>query len=177
MNVIKTKLPGVLIIEPGVFGDSRGFFKEIYHKERYRENGVDVEFVQDNFSRSSRGVLRGLHFQKKNPQGKLIQCLKGEIYDVVVDIKADSDTYGEYQGFELSDTNHRQIYIPPGYAHGFCVTSEIADISYKCTDFYQPDDEGGVAWNDPQIGIQWPVKEPTLSAKDQGHPLLRELNL
>lgn len=177
MNVLKTKLSGLVIIEPKVFGDSRGFFKEIYHLPRYKEFGIDVEFIQDNYSRSERGVLRGLHFQKAKPQGKLIQCLRGEILDVVVDIDRNSNTYGLYESFKLSDENHRQVYVPPGYAHGFCVLSEIADISYKCSEVYDPQDEGGIAWNDPDVGIDWPISEPNLSAKDRGHPLLKDLEL
>ena len=177
MNITKTKFSGVLVIEPQVFGDSRGFFKEIYHQPRYKECGIDLEFVQDNYSRSSKGVLRGMHFQKTKPQGKLIQCLRGEILDVVVDMDKNSSTYGEYFSIELNDENHQQLYIPPGYAHGFCVISDIADISYKCTDIYDPADEGGIAWNDPDIGIQWPVSEPVLSPKDLNHPQLKDLYL
>jgi dTDP-4-dehydrorhamnose 3,5-epimerase len=177
MNVINTELDGVIIIEPKVFGDSRGFFKETWHKSRYEEAGIKLEFVQDNFSRSSRGVLRGLHFQKTRPQGKLIQCLKGEIYDVIVDVNSQSSSYGKYVGVYLNDENHRQVYIPPGYAHGFCVTSEIVDISYKCTDLYCPEDEGGLIWNDPEVAIDWPVENPKLSEKDKLHPLLKDLEI
>lgn len=175
MNIIKTKLSGVVIVEPKVFGDSRGFFKEIFHKQRYAEAGICTEFVQDNYSRSSKGVLRGMHFQKKKPQGKLIQCLRGEILDVILDIDKNSSTYGQYESIKLSDENHRQIYMPPGYAHGFCVLSEMADISYKCTEIYDPNDEGGVAWNDPNVDIKWPVPDPVLSAKDLNHPHLKDL--
>ena len=177
MKVTETELEGVVIIEPKVFGDHRGFFKETYHQKRYAELGIDAEFVQDNFSRSSYGVLRGLHFQKTKPQGKLIQCLKGEIYDVIVDIDQDSSTYGKYVGVYLNDTNHKQVYVPPGYAHGFCVVSETVDISYKCTDFYYPEDEGGLIWNDPDVGIEWPVDDPKLSEKDTVHPTLKELKI
>ena len=177
MNIISTELQGVTIIEPQVFGDQRGFFKETWHKERYQSMGIEVDFVQDNFSRSTKGVLRGLHFQKTKPQGKLIQCLAGEIYDVVVDINPQSATYGQHVGLYLNDENHRQLYIPPGYAHGFCVVSEVVDISYKCTDFYCPEDEGGLIWSDPDLDIAWPVEQPRLSAKDQVYPTLRELNL
>ena len=175
MKVEETELPGVLILTPRVFGDRRGFFKEIFHGERYKEAGITLDFVQDNFSRSSQGVLRGMHFQKTKPQGKLVQCLKGSIYDVVVDIDSKSKTFGKFIGVELSDENHNQIYVPPGYAHGFCVTSEMADISYKCTDYYCPEDEGGLAWNDPEIGIDWPILNPTLSEKDKVHPMLKDL--
>lgn len=177
MNVLKTKLSGVVIIEPKIFGDSRGFFKEIYHRQRYEECGIGLEFVQDNYSRSSKGVLRGMHFQKTKPQGKLIQCLRGEILDVIVDIDNTSNTYGQFESIELSDENHRQVYIPPGYAHGFCVLSDIADISYKCTEVYDPQDEGGIAWDDPDVGIDWPLLDPKLSAKDLELPLLKDLKL
>ena len=176
MEVIQTSLDGVLIIEPKVFGDSRGFFKEVYHQDRYKEIGVNEDFVQDNVSRSSRGVLRGMHFQKTKPQGKLIQCLRGEIVDVIVDINPSSKTYGQFESITINDENHRQVYVPPGYAHGFCVVSAIADISYKCTDFYCPKDEGGLIWNDPDIGIEWPIKDPSLSDKDKVHPQLKDLN-
>ncbi|WP_416137036.1 dTDP-4-dehydrorhamnose 3,5-epimerase [Halomonas sp. HK25] len=175
MNVIQTALPGVLIIEPKVFGDHRGFFLETFQLERYREAGIDLPFVQDNHSRSERGVLRGLHFQKTRPQGKLVSCSRGAVYDVAVDINPDSPTCGQYVGVELSDDNHRQLWIPPGYAHGFCVLSEVADFQYKCTDFYHAKDEAGLIWNDPDIGIVWPVSEPKLSEKDQANPSLDEL--
>lgn len=175
MNVIETALPGVLIIEPKVFGDQRGFFLETFQLERYREAGIDLPFVQDNHSRSAAGVLRGLHFQRSRPQGKLVSCSRGAVWDVAVDINPDSPTCGQYVGVELNDENHRQLWIPPGYAHGFCVLSEIADFQYKCTDFYCPQDEGGLLWNDPDVGIEWPVSDPQLSAKDVRNPTLRQL--
>ncbi|MCQ9618242.1 dTDP-4-dehydrorhamnose 3,5-epimerase [Paenalcaligenes niemegkensis] len=175
MKVIQTALPGVLIIEANVFGDSRGFFTEVYHAERYREAGIELPFVQDNHSRSPRGVLRGLHFQRTRPQGKLVRVSRGLVYDVVVDINPQSATCGQYTAVELSDENHRQVWVPPGYAHGFCVLSDVADFQYKCTDFYFPEDEGGVLWNDPEIGIPWPVDNPLLSEKDKNNPLLQEL--
>lgn len=175
MNVIETRLPGVLIIEPKVFGDARGFFLETFQVERYREAGIDLPFVQDNHSRSQRGVLRGLHFQRSRPQGKLVSVSRGAVYDVAVDINPDSPTCGQYVGVELNDDNHRQLWVPPGYAHGFCVLSEVADFQYKCTDLYFPQDEGGLLWNDPDVGIDWPVSEPLLSAKDQCNPTLRQL--
>lgn len=175
LKIIETKLPGVLIIEPRVFGDHRGFFMETFQVERYREAGIDLPFVQDNHSRSQRGVLRGLHFQKTRPQGKLISVARGAIFDVAVDINPASPSCGQYVGVELNDENHRQLWIPPGYAHGFCVLSEVADCLYKCTDFYFPDDEGGVLWNDPEINIPWPVSSPHLSEKDKSNPTLREL--
>jgi len=173
MKVIETALPGVLIIEPKVFGDTRGFFLETFQAERYREAGIELPFVQDNHSRSQRGVLRGLHFQKTKPQGKLVRVSRGAVYDVAVDVDASSPTFGKYVGVELSDDNHRQLWIPPGYAHGFCVLSEVADFEYKCTELYYPEDEGGVIWNDPDIGIPWPIAEPRLSAKDAQLPRLR----
>lgn len=175
MNVIETALPGVLIIEPKAFGDHRGFFLETFQVERYREAGITLPFVQDNHSRSQRGVLRGLHFQKTRPQGKLVSVSRGAVYDVAVDIDPASATYGQFVGVELNDDNHRQLWIPPGYAHGFCVLSEVADFQYKCTDFYFPADEGGLLWNDPDVGIPWPITEPQLSAKDVNNPRLRDL--
>ncbi|HRM68709.1 MAG TPA: dTDP-4-dehydrorhamnose 3,5-epimerase [Thauera phenylacetica] len=175
MNVIETALPGVLIIEPKAFGDHRGFFLETFQVERYREAGITLPFVQDNHSRSQRGVLRGLHFQKTRPQGKLVSVSRGAVYDVAVDIDPASATYGQFVGVELNDDNHRQLWIPPGYAHGFCVLSEVADFQYKCTDFYFPADESGLLWNDPDVGIPWPITEPQLSAKDANNPRLRDL--
>ncbi|HNB06212.1 MAG TPA: dTDP-4-dehydrorhamnose 3,5-epimerase [Thauera aminoaromatica] len=175
MKVIETALPGVLIIEPKAFGDHRGFFLETFQVERYREAGITLPFVQDNHSRSQRGVLRGLHFQKTRPQGKLVSVSRGAVYDVAVDIDPSSATYGKFVGVELNDDNHRQMWVPPGYAHGFCVLSEVADFQYKCTDFYFPADEGGLAWNDPDVGIPWPITEPQLSAKDVNNPRLRDL--
>ena len=175
MKVIETALPGVLIIEPKVFGDHRGFFLETFQVDRYREAGITLPFVQDNHSRSQRGVLRGLHFQKTRPQGKLVSVSRGAVYDVAVDIDPASATYGRFVGVELNDDNHRQMWVPPGYAHGFCVLSEVADFQYKCTDFYFPADEGGLLWNDPDVGIPWPITEPQLSAKDANNPRLRDL--
>ena len=175
MKVIETALPGVLIIEPKVFGDARGFFIETFQVERYREIGITQPFVQDNHSRSQRGVLRGLHFQKTRPQGKLVRVSRGAVYDVAVDIDPKSSTFGRYVGVELNDVNHRQLWIPAGYAHGFCVISEVADFEYKCTDLYFPQDEGGLIWNDPDVAIPWPITEPSLSGKDTLLPKLRDL--
>ncbi len=172
MKVIPTNLPGVVVIEPQVFGDQRGFFLETYQAERYRAAGITATFVQDNHSRSRRGVLRGLHFQLRHPQGKLVQVMRGEVFDVAVDIRRGSPTFGHWFGTVLSDENHRQLYIPPGFAHGFCVLSEVADFTYKCTDYYHPEDEGGVFWQDPAIGIDWPVAEPLLSDRDKNQPML-----
>ena len=175
MKVIETKLPGVLIIEPKVFGDSRGFFKEIFQAQRYREAGIDYDFVQDNHSRSQKGVLRGLHFQITNPQGKLVSCSQGAVFDVAVDVDPLSATFGHYVGIELTEDNHRQMWIPPGYAHGFCVLTDTADFQYKCTDYYDPSDEGGLIWNDPDVEIEWPIDQPLLSDKDAKLPSLNEL--
>ena len=166
LSVNETILPGVLLLTPAVFGDGRGHFKETFRANAYTDVGIDVLFVQDNFSRSSGGVLRGLHFQVSQPQGKLVSCLRGRVFDVAVDIDPESSTFQRWVGFELSDQNHRQLYIPAGYAHGFCVLSESADFFYKCTDYYNPADEAGIRWDDPQVGIDWPLSEPTLSDKD-----------
>jgi dTDP-4-dehydrorhamnose 3,5-epimerase len=176
VNVIDTHLPGVRIIEPRVHGDERGFFLETFQAERYREQlGVALAFVQDNHSRSRRGILRGVHAQRKHPQGKLVRAARGEVFDVAVDIDPASPSFGKWFGTTLSDSNHRQMWIPPGYAHGFVVLSEFADFEYKCTDYYRPEDEFGVIWDDPDIGIQWPLSDPVLSAKDLSLPLLSEL--
>ncbi|MBU1437777.1 MAG: dTDP-4-dehydrorhamnose 3,5-epimerase [Gammaproteobacteria bacterium] len=175
MNVIETVLPGVLIIEPKVFGDHRGFFLETFQVERYREIGITLPFVQDNHSRSQRGVLRGLHFQRTRPQGKLVSVSRGAVYDVAVDVNPASPTCGRYVGVELTEDNHRQMWVPPGYAHGFVVLSDVADFQYKCTDLYYPQDEGGLLWNDPEVNIPWPITDPKLSAKDELNPTLRQL--
>jgi len=145
----------------------RGYFKEVFQTNHYADAGIKFQFVQDNYSRSKRGVLRGLHFQKNKPQGKLVSCLNGAVYDVAVDIDPNSTTFGEYVGVELPDENHYQLWIPPGYAHGFCVLSDTADIYYKCTDYYDSEDESGIVWNDKNISIQWPENKPTVSAKDK----------
>lgn len=163
-----------MVIEPAVFGDARGFFMESWNKVRYTEAGIPADFVQDNISLSQCGVLRGLHFQNPNAQGKLVYVLQGEVFDVVVDIRAGSPTFGRWVGQTLSGENKRQIYVPSGFAHGFCVVSEQALFAYKCTDTYNPAAEGSVRWDDPEIGIQWPVSAPSLSAKDQAAPLLSE---
>lgn len=176
MKVTETRLPGVLLIEPDVHGDERGFFIETFAVERYRKRGgITLPFVQDNQSRSRRGVLRGLHAQRQHPQGKLVRAARGEVFDVVVDIDQSSSTFGVWVGVTLSDDNHHQLWIPPGYAHGFLVLSETADFEYKCTDYYYPDDEIGVAWNDPDIGIDWPTKNPVVSARDSAWPSLESL--
>jgi dTDP-4-dehydrorhamnose 3,5-epimerase len=172
MKILETSLPGPLIIEPEVFGDARGYFLETWQQARYAEVGLPARFVQDNLSRSGRGVLRGLHFQNPNPQGKLVYALQGEVFDVAVDIRLGSLTFGRWVSVILSEDNKRQLYVPPGFAHGFCVTSETALFAYKCTDFYNPTAEGSVLWNDPAIGIDWPIEVPELSSKDRaGLPL------
>lgn len=165
-------MPGVLVIEPKVFGDGRGFFLETFQEERYREAGITKRFVQDNQSHSIKGVLRGLHYQYRNPQAKLVWTNEGEIFDVVVDIRKGSKTFGKWFGIVLSGDDHLQLYIPEGFAHGFCVISDEADFSYKCTDYYNPKAEYGVRWDDPQIGINWPLQNAILSKKDRGYPLL-----
>lgn len=169
MNVIKTNIADVVIIEPKVFGDERGFFLETFQAERYQElAGIDLPFVQDNHSRSGKGVLRGLHFQKSKPQGKLVRVVRGEVFDVAVDIRKDSPTYGQWAGVLLSEDNKRQFWVPPGLAHGFVVLSDVADFEYKCTDYYDPTDEGCLIWNDPTVAIEWPEGiEPKLSEKDK----------
>ena len=175
MNIIQTDIPGVLIIEPRVFGDERGFFMETWQQRRYAEAGLPEQFVQDNISFSRRGILRGLHYQHPQGQGKLVYVLQGEVYDVAVDIRADSPHFGRSVALTLSAENRRQFYIPPGFAHGFCVTSDTALFVYKCTEFYNPALEGCVRWNDPQVGIKWPISEPTLSDKDKAAALLKEI--
>ena len=175
MTVQQTTLPGVLVVEPRVFSDDRGFFLERYHAERYAQAGIDARFVQDNHSRSAEGTLRGLHFQKRHPQGKLVEVARGRVWDVVVDLRRGSPTFGRWEGHFLSDEAHRQLYVPPGFAHGFCVLSDRADVLYKCTDVYRPDDEGGVAWDDPGLGIEWPAASPQLSDKDRTLRPLAEL--
>lgn len=172
MKVTETELPGVLLIEPQRFGDSRGFFQESWHARRYADAGIPGPFVQDNLSLSGHGVLRGLHFQNPSPQGKLVSVLQGEVFDVAVDIRVGSPTFGKWTGATLSADNARQLYIPPNFAHGFCVTGDRALFAYKCTDFYDPGAEDTILWNDPDIGIDWPVAEPVVSGKDRaGRPL------
>ena len=174
MNVSETALPGVLLIEPRVFSDDRGFFLETFQLERYGTAGVPTVFVQDNLSRSVRGTLRGLHFQEPKAQGKLVQVTRGTVLDVVVDVRRGSPTFGRWLGMELSGDSPRQLWIPPGFAHGFCVTSESADFWYKCTAPYAPAAERSIRWDDPAIGIVWPVQQPLLSKKDANAPLLAD---
>jgi len=175
LRSIKTKLPGVLAIEPDVFKDDRGFFLETYHHSKYTEAGIDIPFVQDNHSHSRKGTLRGLHYQLRHPQDKLVYVITGEIFDVAVDIRRGSSTFGQWAGVTLSQENKRQIFLPKGFAHGFCVLSETADVIYKCGDFYTPGDDLGIYWADPDIGIEWPVKEPVLSEKDSRNSRLKEI--
>jgi dTDP-4-dehydrorhamnose 3,5-epimerase len=175
MNVLETKLSGVLVFEPRVFGDERGFFMETWHAERYEEAGLPYRFVQDNLSFSQRGVLRGLHFQNPDQQGKLVYVLQGEAYDVAVDIRVGSPSFGEWTAVTLSSENKRQFYVPEGFAHGFLVTSDSALFAYKCTARYNAKAEAGVLWNDPEIGIEWPMEDPILSEKDRSALPLGEM--
>ncbi|MBC3516309.1 dTDP-4-dehydrorhamnose 3,5-epimerase [Neobittarella massiliensis] len=176
---IETGIQGLVIVEPTVFGDDRGYFMETYNYNDFKEAGLDMVFVQDNQSKSKKGVLRGLHFQKKNPQGKLVRAISGEVYDVAVDLRRGSETYGQWRGVLLSAENKRQFYVPEGFAHGFLVMSDTAEFAYKCTRFYDPSDEGGLMYNDPDIGVEWPIAEDMdilLSDKDKKNPSFKELN-
>ena len=175
LKIETTPLPDLLVIEPQVYADDRGYFLETFQDRRYREKGVPGEFVQDNLAYSHKNVLRGLHFQIRHPQAKLIQTLSGEIYDVAVDVRPGSKTFGRWHATRLSADNRRQLFVPAGFAHGYCVTSETATVMYKCTDYYHPEDEGGVLWSDPQIGIDWPVRHPVVSEKDARLPPLADL--
>jgi len=173
LKFLQTDLPGVMIVEPDVFRDSRGFFLETFHAERYRQGGIPYDFVQDNHSRSVRGTLRGLHAQRRRPQGKLVRAVRGEIFDVAVDIRPGSPTFGKWVGARLTEESFRQMFISPGFAHGFCVLSDIAEVEYKCSDFYDRADEIGARWD--SAGIEWPIKDPLLSPKDAALPTLPEL--
>ena len=178
VSVIACDIKGLYIIETTIFGDERGYFTETYNKRDLAEQGLTMNFVQDNQSSSVKGVLRGLHFQKRFPQGKLVRVTKGTVFDVAVDLRKKSDTYGKWFGVELSDSNKKQFYIPEGFAHGFLVLSDIAEFCYKCTDFYHPGDEGGILWNDPQIGIKWPLcTEIIMSDKDKNWKILAETEM
>lgn len=179
-NFIKTKIRNLYIIEPKVFGDNRGYFMESYNKNDFFEAGLTMEFVQDNESRSKKGVLRGLHFQTKHTQGKLVRVTEGAVFDVAVDLRKGSPTYGQWEGILLTAENKRQFYVPEGFAHGFLVLSDYATFNYKCTDFYAPEYDGGVLWNDPDVGIEWPldgIEEVILSEKDKNQKTLKELDL
>ena len=175
MRVTTTNIIGVLLIEPDVFRDPRGLFLETYHARRYEDAGIPGHFVQDNYSQSLRGTLRGLHYQEPHAQGKLVMVTDGTVYDVVVDIRKGSPSFGRWYGAELSAENRRQVYVPPGCAHGFCVTNDQASFLYKCTDYYAPSDERGIIWNDPSLAISWPVAAPILSAKDGIYKSLAEM--
>lgn len=178
MKVVKTKLHDCVIVEPKVFGDERGFFLETFQAERYAAlAGINLLFVQDNHSRSSKAVLRGLHYQKTKPQGKLVRVVRGEVYDVAVDIRHDSPTFGQWEGIILSEENKRQFWVPPGFAHGFLVLSATADFEYKCTDYYDPTDEGSILWSDSDLNIPWPISNPLLSAKDESAKRLVDIRL
>ena len=178
MKIINTKLIDCLIIEPQVFGDDRGFFLETFQSNRYRdEANIDLNFVQDNHSRSTMGVLRGLHFQKTKPQGKLVRVVRGEVFDIAIDIREGSKTFGKWESVILSEKNKKQLWVPPGFAHGFQVLSEIADLEYKCTDYYDPQDEGSILWSDKDLAIPWPLKNPKLSKKDSNASPLSEINI
>ncbi|MFC5743975.1 dTDP-4-dehydrorhamnose 3,5-epimerase [Dyella tabacisoli] len=176
MKVIETSLPGAVVIEPQVFGDARGYFYESYNKAKYREAGITADFVQSNVSRSAKGVLRGLHYQWPNPQGKLVSVLEGEVYDVAVDIRRGSPTFGQWAGVMLTADNKRHFWIPEGFAHGFCVLSDFATFSYQCTALYDREADAGVRWNDADIGIDWPLNNPLLSDKDEKAPLLKDVS-
>ena len=177
MRFLDTPLEGIILIEPDVHEDQRGYFLELYHADKYAKAGLPSRFVQDNFSKSVYGALRGLHYQRRQPQGKLVTAMEGKIFDVAVDIRPGSPSFGRWYGVELSAENKRQVYIPPGFAHGYCVLSETASVMYKCTEFYVPDDEGGIIWNDPGIDIAWPITAPFLSSKDQRHATLAQSEL
>jgi dTDP-4-dehydrorhamnose 3,5-epimerase len=175
VRFLRTELDGVIVVEPDVFRDERGFFLETYHARKFTEGGIAAAFVQDNHSMSKRGTLRGLHAQRRRPQGKLVRVVRGEIFDVAVDIRHGSPTFKKWAGVALSEENHREVYVPPGFAHGFCVTSDVAEVIYKCTDLYDPADEFGIAWNDPEIAIRWPVENPIISEKDSRAPRISEV--
>jgi len=170
----ETPLPGVILIEPRVFGDARGFFTETYRADLFKAHGIDETFVQDNHSRSARGVLRGLHYQEPYPQGKLVRCTRGELFDVAVDIRRGSPAFGKWYGTTLSEENKAMLWIPAGFAHGFCALTEDAELVYKTTEIYRPEFDRAILWNDPEIGIEWPITDPSLSAKDTAAPLLRD---
>ena len=175
MDVISLEIPDVKLIKPRIFPDDRGFFLQTYHEQQYRDAGIDVRFVQDNWSHSSKGVLRGLHYQLKNPQDKLVSVIRGEVFDVAVDIRKDSPTFGKWVGTILSEENRHQLFVPKGFAHGFCVLSDEVDFLYKCSDFYTPGDEYGIRWDDPAVGIDWPMDKVVLADKDRQAPRLKDV--
>jgi len=175
MQFIPTKIPDVILVEVTKFGDHRGFFMETYHAEKFSAGGISATFIQDNHASSQKNILRGLHYQLKFPQGKLIRCIQGEILDIAVDIRKSSPTFGQWVGEILSSENARQLYVPPGFAHGYVVRSDNAEVEYKCTELYHPEDDYGILWNDPAIGIDWGIKNPILSEKDKQQPLLKDV--
>lgn len=175
MEVVSLEIPDVKLVKPRVFNDDRGFFMQTYHYKQYRDAGIDVRFVQDNWSHSTRGVLRGLHYQLKNPQDKLVSVIRGEVFDVAVDIRQGSPTFGKWVGAILSEENKHQLFVPVGFAHGFCVLSDKVDFVYKCSNFYTPGDEYGVCWNDPDLCIEWPIENAILAGKDREAPLLQDI--
>ena len=175
MNVESLEIPEVKLIKPRVFPDDRGFFMQTYHEQQYRDAGIDVRFVQDNWSRSTKGVLRGLHYQLEHAQDKLVSVIRGEVFDVAVDIRKGSPTFGKWVGAILSEENKHQLFVPKGFAHGFCVLSDEVDFVYKCSDFYTPGDEYGIHWNDPDVGIDWPMADVLVSEKDKAVPLLKNI--
>jgi dTDP-4-dehydrorhamnose 3,5-epimerase len=175
MRALPTRLAGLVLLEPDLFPDARGFFLETYRRSRYSELGIAQEFVQDNHSRSIRGTLRGLHFQADPGQAKLVRVSQGSAWDVVVDLRRSSATFGQWEAFELDDVRHRQLYVPHGFAHGFCVVSEVADVSYKVSSYYDPEKERGLAWDDPEIAVRWPVAQPVVSDRDRANPRLSDL--
>jgi dTDP-4-dehydrorhamnose 3,5-epimerase len=172
---LETRLDGLVLVEPIVHGDERGFLIETFSAREWAEAGIDAEFVQDNHSRSAGGILRGLHFQTDPGQSKLVRCLRGRVWDVAVDLRRDSPTYGQWEGHELDDVSHRQLFIPVGFAHGFCVLSEIADVHYKISSYYDPGTEAGIAWDDPDVAIEWPLADPQVSERDATAPKLAEI--
>jgi dTDP-4-dehydrorhamnose 3,5-epimerase len=172
---LETRLEGLVLVEPTAFPDSRGFFLETFRRDDYRELGIDVEFVQDNHSRSQRGAIRAFHFQLEPGQAKLVRAARGTVYDVAIDLRRDSPTFRQHEAFELSDSNHHQLFVPVGFAHGFCVTSEVADVTYKVTSYYDAASERGIAFDDPDLGVEWPVDEPLVSERDRANPRLREI--
>ena len=172
---VETTIPDLVLLEPTAHGDERGFLIESYREDLWAEHGVTGPFVQENHSRSSRGILRGLHFQTSPGQAKLVRCVRGAIWDVAVDLRRESPTYRQWEGYELSDENHRQLFVPVGFGHGFCVLSELADVAYKLTSVYDPATEAGIRWDDPEVGIEWPISEPQLSERDKSAPTLAEL--
>jgi dTDP-4-dehydrorhamnose 3,5-epimerase len=172
---LQTKLDGVVLLEPEVYGDERGFLLESFSRAEYSELGIEVDFVQDNHSRSGANILRGIHFQTEPGQAKLVRCGRGRIWDVAVDLRRDSPTHGQWEGYELDDVAHRQLFVPVGFGHGFCVLSDIADVLYKVSSYYDPETESGIAWDDPDVAIEWPISEPQLSERDRTAPKLAEV--